>query len=62
MFLDSDSDFVDVEKTDGSGDEEYEMIEEGDGEGNGLGWVLSLCSLAILLVALMRYLKYKFKL
>ena len=53
---------MDVEKTDGSGDEEYELIEEGDGEGNGLGWVLSLCSLATVLVALMCYLRYKFKL
>ena len=58
-ILDSDSDFVELEKPDGSGDEKYEEIEEGGGEGVGMGvggWVVSVCSVAVLLIAILVYL------
>ena len=57
--LDSDSDFVDqVERADGSGEASYEEIKEGGGEGAGLGaggWIVSVCSMAVLIVAILVY-------
>ena len=61
MFSDSDVELIDEKEIEGSGDGEYELIEEGAGEGSGMGWVVYLCVLAIFLVALMCYLKKKFK-
>ena len=61
MFSDSDAELIDEKDLEGSVDGEYELVEEGAGEGSFMGWVVSLCVLAIFLVALMCYLKYKFK-
>ena len=49
--------WIEEEKLEGSADGEFDVVEEGAGEGSGLGWVVTLCVLAIFLVAVLCYLK-----
>ena len=57
MFSDSDTELIEEEKLEGSADGEFDVVEEGAGEGSVLGWVVTLCVLAVFLVVVICYLK-----
>ena len=57
MFSDSDAELIEEKELEGSVDGEFDLVDEWVGEGSGLGWVVTLCVLAIFLVAVMCYLQ-----
>ena len=57
MFSDSDAELIDEKELEGSVDGEFKLVDEGVGEGSGLGWVITLCVLAVFLVVVLCYLK-----
>ena len=57
MFSDSDTENFEDEKQEGSGSEEYDLVENGAGEGSGLGWVVTLCVVGVFLLVVVCYLK-----
>ena len=53
MFSDSDAELIEEKELEGSVDGEFHLVDEGAGEGSGLGWVVTLCVLAMFLVAVL---------
>ena len=59
MFSDSDTENFKDEKQEGSGSEEYALVENGTGGGSGVGWVVTLCVVGVFLLVVVCSLKNK---
>ena len=59
MFSDSDTENFEDEKQEGSGSEDYALVESGAEEGIGLGWVVILCVVGGFVLVVACYLKSK---